>query len=180
MMSHRLALDFNTAVCSGSVRRNAENNQMVQVEKHMRICLGVQERFESVITVAASEPILTEAAAAVMQGKGFSSCRALQHILEWPRMSKGERGELIVCNIAIDTLDSLMVQGGQLRSFIIKVTSFFKTLFAPGIYKKVIHNALPSLRHNGHNKTFAQTFKDARMYVTHFIKVFDYKVLSIE
>ena len=181
VMSRRLALDFNTAVCSGSVRRNAENNQMVQVEKHMRVCLGVKEGFESVVTVAASEPILTEAAAAVMQGKGFSSCRALQKILEWPGMSKGNRGELIVCNIAIDTLDTLMVQSGQLRSFIVKTTSYFKALFASGIYEDVIQDALPSLlRHDDQNKTFAETFKDSRIYVTHFIKVFDYKVLYIE
>src|SRR5438552_15351502 len=107
-MSRRLALDFKTAVCSGSVRRNAENNQMVQVEKHMRVCLGVKEGFESVVTVAASEPILTEAAAAVMQGKGFSSCRALQKILEWPGMSKGNCGALIVCDIRFPTFTFLI------------------------------------------------------------------------
>jgi hypothetical protein len=181
VMSRRLALDFDTAVSSGSIRRNAENNQMVQVEKHMRVCLGFQEGLESIVTVAPSEPILTEAAAAVMQGKGFSSCRALQNVLEWPGMSKGKRGELIVCIIAIDTLDRLMVQSGQLRSFIVKATSFFKALFAPGIYEDKIQDALPSLlRHDDQNETFAETFKDSRIYVTHFIKVFDFKVLSIE
>ena len=34
---------------------------MTQVEKFMRVCLGIKEGFESAVTVAASEPILTEA-----------------------------------------------------------------------------------------------------------------------
>jgi len=43
VLSHRLALDFDTPSCYGSKRRDAERNQMVQVEKHMRVCLGVKE-----------------------------------------------------------------------------------------------------------------------------------------
>jgi hypothetical protein len=107
VLSHRLALDFDTPSCSGSKRRDAERNQMVQVEKHTRVCLGIKEGFDNVVTVAASEPILVEAAATVMQHKDWNSCRALREILKWPRMSNGDRGELIVANITIDTLDGL-------------------------------------------------------------------------
>jgi len=78
-----------------------ERNQMVQVEKHMRVCLGVKEGFETIVTVASSEPILVEAAATVMQHEDFRSCRALREILKWPGMSKGDRGELIVANITL-------------------------------------------------------------------------------
>jgi hypothetical protein len=73
---------------------------MGQVEKHMHVCLGVTEGFESVVTVAASEPILVEAMATIMQHLKFSSCQALRQILQWPGMSKGDPGEL---NITIDT-----------------------------------------------------------------------------
>jgi len=72
-MSRRLALDFNTTVCFGSERTEAESNQMIQVERHMRVCLGIKPWFESFVTVAASEPVLTEAAATVMQ-YNFRSC----------------------------------------------------------------------------------------------------------
>jgi len=179
VLSHRLALDFDTPSCSGSKRRNAEKNQMVQVEKHMRVCLGVKEGFETIMTVAASEPILVQAAATVMQHKDFSSCRALREILKWPGMSKGDRGELIVANITIDTLDGLAFKDGNLSSFVIKTTAYFEALFVQNLYKDKIQNAKPStLRDDSDDKTFGETFKDSYVYVTHFIKVYDYSVLT--
>ena len=179
VLSHRLALDFDTPSCSGSKRRNAEKNQMVQVEKPMRVCLGVKEGFETVVTVAASEPILVEAAATVMQHKDFNSCHALREVLRWPGMSKGDRGELIVANITIDTLDGLAFKDGNLSSFVIKTTSHFEALFAQNIYKDKIQNAMPSTLHDdSDDKTFGETFKDSYVYITHFIKVYDYLVLT--
>ena len=148
----------------------------------MRVCLGIKAWFdhESVVTVAASEPVLTEAAATVMQ-YNFRSCRALRGILQWPGMSKGEQGELVTCDISIDTLDSLMFEDKALRSLVVDATSYFEALFASDIYEKKIEDSFPSkLRELGQNKTFAETFKDSRIYVTHFIKVYDYKVLSAE
>lgn len=179
VLSHRLALDFDTPSCSGLKRRSAEKNQMVQVEKHMRVCLGVKEGFETIVTVAASEPILAEAAATIMQHEDFSSCRALREILKWPGMSKGDRGELIVANITIDTLDRLAFKGGNLVSFVIKTTSYFEALFADNLYTSRIQNAKPStLRDDSDDKTFGETFKDSYVYVTHFIKVYNYSVLT--
>jgi hypothetical protein len=154
---------------------------MTQVAKHMRVCLGVKEGFESAVTVAASEPILTEAAATIMQHiRSFRSCRALQNILQWPGMSKGDRGELIVSNITIDTLDSL-IQDRQRQSLIVNATSYFEALFGSNHYNNTIRDSFPStLAHEDHNKTFAETFKEARLYITHFIKVYDYESLSAE
>jgi hypothetical protein len=67
------------AVMSESRRlmRDAERSQgylarMTEVEKYMRVCLGIKEGFESVVTVAASEPILREAVAAA---KHFAMAR---------------------------------------------------------------------------------------------------------
>ncbi|KAF8512030.1 hypothetical protein BU17DRAFT_69392 [Hysterangium stoloniferum] len=183
VMSRRLALDFNTTALSGADRREADANEMVQVEKYMRVCLGVKAGFESVVTVAASEPMLTEAAATVMQHSNFKSCQALRQILEWPGMSKGDRGEVITCNITIDTLDRLMFQTKRLESesLIVPVTSYFEALFAQGIYNERIKDRVPSMLNTmSHNKSFAETFKDSRIYVTHFIKIYDSRVLSIE
>jgi hypothetical protein len=145
----------------------------------MRVCLGVKEGFESIVTVAASEPILVEAAATVMQHKDFSSCRALRKILKWPGMSKGDRGELIVANITIDTLDSLAFKDGSVSSSVVMTTSYFEALFAQNLHKEHIQNARPSrLRDDSENKTFGETFKESYIYVTHFIKVYDYSVLT--
>ena len=181
VISRRLVLDFNTTVLTGAERIKAEQDQMTQVEKHMRVCLGIKEQFKSAVTVASSEPILTEAAATIAQHiQTFRSCRALRNILQWPGLSKGDRGELIVCNITIDTLDSLMFKDRQLQSLIVNATSYFEALFGSKHYE-TIRSSLPSkLAHQDHNKTFAEIFKDARLYVTHFIKVYDYESLSAE
>ncbi|KAF8326793.1 uncharacterized protein EI90DRAFT_3069045 [Cantharellus anzutake] len=174
VMSHRLVLDFNTSIYFGQRRMFAVRNQMNQVERHMRVCLGVKEGFESVVTVAASEPILTEAAAIILctLRDKVRSCQMLRDILQWPGMSKGDRGELITCNIIIDTLDDLMG---------VMVTSLFEALFTHDIYHKSIKDSLPSrLLRDSCNNSFAETFKSSRIYVTHFIKVYDSKVLSVQ
>jgi hypothetical protein len=70
-----------------------------------------------------------------------------------------------------------------MTSLIVKATSFFEALFAPSIYKEKTQNAMPStLRNNSDNRSFVKTFKNSRLYIdiTHFIKVYDYKALSIE
>jgi hypothetical protein len=181
VMSRRLALDFDTTFCNGEDKSEAERNQMTQVERYMRVCLGVKEGLDSAVTVASSEPILSEAAAIAMQQPRFRSCRSLRNILQWPGMSKGDRGELITCNISIDTLDSLMFENRQLKSLSVEVTSYFQALFASDIYTKTIQSMLPSkLADDSQKHTFAATFANSRIYVTHFIKVYDYNVLSVE
>ncbi|KAF8523327.1 hypothetical protein BU17DRAFT_63897 [Hysterangium stoloniferum] len=164
VMSRRLALDFNMTTLSGADRREADANEMVQVEKYMRVCLGVKAGFESVVTVAASEPIITEAAATIMQHNSFRSCQALRQILECPGMSKGDRGEQL-----------------QSESLIVPVNSYFEALFAQGIYNEHIKDSLPTMLYDAsHDKFFSETFGDSRIYVTHFIKVYDSRMLSIE
>jgi hypothetical protein len=61
----------------------------------MRVCLGAKEGSETILTVAASEPILVEAAATVMQHKGFSFCCALREILT--RNEQGRSGGTHCC-----------------------------------------------------------------------------------
>jgi hypothetical protein len=172
VLSHRLALEFDTTSCSGWKRWDAERNQIVQVKKHMRVCLDVEEGSETIVTVAASEPILVRAAATVMQHKDISSCRTLHDISKWPGIRKGDRGEHIVANITIDTLDGLAFKDRTLLSFVVKTTSYFEALFAQNLYKDNIQNAMPSrLRDDSDEpKTFGETFKDSYIYVTHFIK----------
>jgi hypothetical protein len=175
VLSYRLALEFDTPSCSGWKRWDAERNQIVQVKKHMRVCLDVEEGSETIVTVAASEPILVRAAATVMQHKDFSSCRTLHDISKWPGIRKGDRGEHIVANITIDTLDGLAFKDRTLLSFVVKTTSYFEALFAQNLYKDNIQNAMPSRLHDDSDepKTFGETFKDSYIYVTHFIKFCD-------
>jgi hypothetical protein len=182
VMSRRLALDFSSHL-NGVQRKQADSEERIQVEKHMRVCLGVHEGLDSITTVAASEPMLTEAAAAIMRYGNFKSCAELHKILEWPGLNKGERGELITSNITIDALDRYMFQGEKKRLSrpIVPLTAYFEHLFKKGFYEAHIKNAKPSkLRCPEDDKTFAETFKGAHLYVTHFIKIHDCSVLSLD
>ncbi|KAF8328923.1 uncharacterized protein EI90DRAFT_3155623 [Cantharellus anzutake] len=137
---------------------NVDSKEPDEPSREAHAC--VKDGFESVVTVAASEPILTEAAAIILRTVRDKdrSCQMLRDILEWPGMSKGDRGELITCNIIIDT-----------------------ALFTHDIYRKSIKDSLPSRLLTGScNDSFAETFKSSRIYITHFIKVYDFKVLSVQ
>jgi len=73
-----------------------------------------------------------------------------------------------------------MFKDTQLQSLIVNATSYFEALFGSKNYE-TIRNSFPStLAHQNHNKTFSEIFKDARLYTTHFIKVYDYESLSAE
>jgi len=60
-LSQRIPLEFN------STTYIAQANERKQVEGHMRVCLKIDAAFESMITVSASEPLLSEAAYTVGQ-----------------------------------------------------------------------------------------------------------------
>jgi len=51
------------------------------------------------------------------------------------RDEQGDRGELIVANITIDTLDGLAFKDRGLSSFVVETISYFEALFARNLYK---------------------------------------------
>lgn len=55
-MAVRLALEFNSTTLKSRQR------ERLQVAKHMRICIKVSDGFETIVSVASSEPILAEGA----------------------------------------------------------------------------------------------------------------------
>jgi hypothetical protein len=152
---------------------------MVQAEKHMRVRLGAKERFESLVTcsIFGANPGRDCGHCHAAQRLQFSSCAITNLTIVWNE--QGGAGGTHVANIIIDTLDSLSFREGKLQTFVVKATSYFEALFAQGLYKDRIQNARPlRLRDDGNIKTFGETFKDAHIYVTHFIKVYDYSVLN--
>jgi len=110
-MSRRLALDFDTTVCNGKTKQEAEQNQMNQVERHMRVCLGVKEGLDSAVTVAASEP---------QSGRGHRHAATwvpvLSIIAKYFTLARDDQRRLWKSDISIDTLYSLMFEDRQLKS----------------------------------------------------------------
>jgi hypothetical protein len=90
-LAQRLAVEFNSTTHTGFLQ------EQERVEGHMRVCLRVEDGFESTKTVSPSEPILAEAAAAFMSGDyDFDAPEALKSVLEGFSINPGDRGELVV------------------------------------------------------------------------------------
>ncbi|KAF8519088.1 hypothetical protein BU17DRAFT_47994, partial [Hysterangium stoloniferum] len=170
-LSVRLALEFNSTTFTGHCQ------EQEQVERHMRVCLSVDESFESMKTVSPSEPILAEAAAQLMYGDyGFQAPEALKCVLEDFSIHKGDRGEplglLLLC-LARD----MTICDEDHPTRVATVFHFMSNLFNN---IKNNHTFGPSIFNKNEKRTFKQTFENSWIYFSHFIKVREYKVTSRE
>ncbi|OCH85213.1 hypothetical protein OBBRIDRAFT_860305, partial [Obba rivulosa] len=176
VLAPRLALQFKSRPQPESSRQ--EDMEMQQVENHLRVCLSIDTAFTSMLTVAPSEPTVVEAAAKVMRTPGFVSCTALQTVLRSPNMSKGDRGELVVANILLQALDDYAFGTSATRvHYITPTIKFFETLLPDAAFKELMKSP-PSCGATGDKRTFEEVFKNSRLYVTHFVKVLDRKMLT--
>src|SRR5438477_5247622 len=89
-LSQRLPIEFN------STTYIAQANERKQVEGHMRVCLKIDSTFESMVTVSASEPLLSEAAYTVMVNPSFNAPKAMKTVMDGFAINKGDRGEFVV------------------------------------------------------------------------------------
>ncbi|KAH9019831.1 hypothetical protein EDB85DRAFT_1896484 [Lactarius pseudohatsudake] len=100
VLSQRLALDINSSayITSGSTRNYVmADKAQLQIANYMRVCIGIPEDLVSVRGVAASEPILSEAASRIMWGNyKFNLPDALLNVVDSYAISHGDRGELLV------------------------------------------------------------------------------------
>src|SRR6266702_5515163 len=91
----------------------------VQIERHMRICIGTPDERAPVRSIAASEPILSEAASLVMRGNyNFNLPDALLNVLDAYVISHGDRGELLVAAFFTRARDLLVRQITKDNSFL--------------------------------------------------------------
>ena len=80
-----------------SVTYASKEIELKLVEGHMRILLPVDAGFESLTTVSASEPLLSEAAYWMMNtDTTFNAAEMLKSCLDGYAIHKGDRGELLV------------------------------------------------------------------------------------
>ncbi|OCH91468.1 hypothetical protein OBBRIDRAFT_521038 [Obba rivulosa] len=147
----------------------------------MRMCMNMLPGVEGrcTWTVAPSEPTLVEAAAWLTRRDGFESCEVLLSVLEDPTLSRGYNGELIAANIILEALDSCCFDARGLRTrFDVHVIDFMKALLPPDPFDKLMDAVLQQSEIGA--GTFAETFRNSKLYLTHFIKVLDLGVLKRE
>ena len=201
-MSVRFALEFNAQTTEGHAR------EMEQVEKHMRVCILIHKGFETAVTISPSEPLLAEAARQYMttHSSRFNTAASLLEHLTTMGLDKGDRGELVAQVILILVADKacekhLATAGEQLstltagsqhqpvlhiptvptvpRAFSVEL--FIKALFAEQWHDDILRSLPAKWRTKTEsNREFRTTFKDTRIYFTHFIKLDDPEVVNRE
>ncbi|KAH8991830.1 hypothetical protein EDB83DRAFT_2534946 [Lactarius deliciosus] len=181
VLSQRLPLDINSTIYAPLPSDQVEKEQE-QISNHMRVCMSIGDGIDTIRGIAASEPILAEAASIIMSDRrGFSLVDALSEVLTGFGINTGDRAELLVAAFftwARDTaaagLDTKFP--GQLSRYF-SVAELFSSLFSKATYKSM-SEAMPSLSHATPAQTFGQVFGHAWMHFNHFIKPHQQKVLT--
>ncbi|KAF8637023.1 hypothetical protein AX17_003092 [Amanita inopinata Kibby_2008] len=171
-MAVRLALQFNPTTMSSHTR------ELLQVEKHMRICIVATEGFETAITVPASEPLLAKGARRIMSNrKEFDLPRTLLEELEYPGLDKGSRGELICLVLLTLASDLANARAEQQNPY--SLLSFLEQLLPKDAYEAICKSTPSRCRTEEDGKrTFKEAFKNAKMHFNHFVKVHESLVIN--
>ncbi|KAF8336008.1 hypothetical protein F5887DRAFT_1063318 [Amanita rubescens] len=160
-LSRRLPIQINP---TNYVSQAAERKQ---VEAHMRVCLDIDVVFDSMETVASSEPLLSEAAYSIMARESFDPVKAFKSVLEGFAVHKGDHGEFIA--LLLLTLARDQAVGPPVKWRTHPECRFFD--FASFVHgylfsKSPSASGLENLQHE---------FPDAKMHFNHFIKLLDFK-----
>jgi hypothetical protein len=182
VLSQHLALDINTPqyLFNSGSPLDAMKAMHEQIANHMRVCVAVGDGIESLHAVAASEPILSEAASLVMSSTKFSLSRALALVLNGFSVNQGERRELLVAafftwarDVAVRLLPRNQIQACHPFS----VYALFKALFTNDQFKKM-EDTMPSLCPTTETRTFKDVFEKTAMHFNHIIKIQAQKLLA--
>jgi hypothetical protein len=166
-LSVRFALEFDSA--DGDFRTVA----CKQIEHHMRLCVAATTGFETLVTIAASEPLLAEAACHLMAGTRANPVRHLASNSDLNCVDCGQRGELVAA--------LLIMRARDVSSFAKRwmyVTEFMKALL-PTLAYEMLKSTLPPHWRSGESNSFEETFKGYCMWFNHVIRIKDCDVINI-
>lgn len=146
--------------------------------------MSIGDGIETIRGIAASEPMLAEAAALVMiDSSGFNLADALTEVLRGFRINPGDRAELLVYASFIWARDRAVSAKpgpqfpGQLSRYF-TVTELFSSLFSEPTFA-LMSSKMPSLCYTtATQETFEQAFGSSRMHFNHFTKPHEHRVLA--
>lgn len=153
-LSQRIPLEFN------STNYIAQADERKQVEGHMRVCLKIDAAFENMVTVSASEPLLSEAAYSIMALPSFNVPKAMKSVFDAFSIHQGVRGEFLIMllfTIARDNAVGLPAKHNSLSgSRILSLAPFLsESLFRDSSDLHQLHTDFPN----------------SKMHFNHYIKV---------
>jgi hypothetical protein len=185
-LAQRLPIEFNSCTYT------QQDMEMEQIEGYMQVCLKIDAGFESMQTVSASEPLLSDAAYVVMGNKKFDAPNTLKMVLQGYSINKGDRGELLVVFIFILAKDAAVgppVDRWHAKQRWITVPELLQCIFV--IPRSPSTNHINILRvqgrtvssdavavHKRSKRSLEKEFADSAVYLTHWIKVHEHCLLS--
>ncbi|KAH8998885.1 hypothetical protein EDB86DRAFT_781144 [Lactarius hatsudake] len=191
VLSQRLALDINSSayITSGSTRNYVMADKVqLQIANYMRDCIGIPWDPVAVRGVAASEPILPEAASCIMRGNyNFNLPDALLNVLDSYPISHGDQGELLVAAFFTRARDLYVQRIPPEKLFpkvltricpIFSVKDLLSELFQEAHFSTML-DSLPSIcRADFSSQKFGDVFGRTKMHFNHMIKPLKQDVLT--
>ncbi|TFY64621.1 hypothetical protein EVJ58_g2500 [Rhodofomes roseus] len=177
-LSQRLQLEFNCTTYT------AQQYARQQVEGHMRICIKMDESYESMFSISGSEPLLAEAAYSAMSDPSFNAPEALKLVLNKFSVHKGDRGELLtllLLTLARDATVGKADESGRpdsgVRGRMFKISDFFGNLLQ-GFQPNPGHedSRVSESEHLSVDKVstiddFIRDFRECYLHFNHFVKL---------
>lgn len=146
-----------------------------QVEWHMRIVLAATSRFEYLTTIAASEPILAEAASFVKPEEGLAFY--LGHHMDRSGVSVGDRGEFVAMLTLLAARDAASAAS---RERMITVHSFLEALIPESSHDGLRNVHPTNVQYDEEDVPLKDAFKGSWMWFNHFIKVDDLAAIHVD
>ncbi|KAH8998873.1 hypothetical protein EDB86DRAFT_3075930 [Lactarius hatsudake] len=200
VLSQRLALSFDStayATRNSTAARDTTSDptrkydmlleEHYQVSNFMRVCVFISEDLVTMRGIAASEPILSEAASLVMRyNPHFDLPDALIDIFDSYAMDHGDRGELLVATFFTRARD-MYAQQMRHEFFPHKPTRFCSTFSVKDLLAHLFHpkwlsimlDSLPSVRRAGcRPQKFGDVFGKTKTHFNHMIKAFEQDIIT--
>jgi hypothetical protein len=192
VLSQRLALEINSAtyIISGSTRNyDMLHKLQTQIASHMRVYVAFPRDLTTVRGIAASEPVLSEAASVIMRTYNhFELSQALLDVLNSFAIDHGDRGELVVAALFMRARDLYVVQKrpslfpNDRSRFcpVFSVKDLLSYLFE-GESLETMLKSLPSVCRRdfpSRSRVFRDVFKNTYMHFSHLIKTFKTRVIT--
>ena len=162
-----LEFDFSDPKARSLVRK--------QIERHMRLCTIATSGFDVLFSTVGSEPLLAEAAAWAMDNENTNPVRLLSNLMGKNCINHGERGELAAALLVMQACDAARTRGENSRW--VYVCDFLESLLGGPTRTD---DAFPSVMlPMEERQSLAETFKGARMWFNHVVKVRDTNLINV-
>ncbi|KAI0255371.1 hypothetical protein BJV78DRAFT_761181 [Lactifluus subvellereus] len=184
VLSQRLGLDIGTTAYVSAPLIDVSKKILKQIENHMCVCIEISNGMEIIRGIAASEPILSEAASYIMRQNfpNFDLAGSLSNVLSEFPIHLGDRRELLVAAFFTWARDNVIVKQPPppLPEFCrhSSVREIISCLFFEPVVQSMF-NDIPSIGPSkAEKRTLGEVTHAAHMHFNHLIQSQEKKIVA--